>query len=204
MIWHNLDFILSQKYVSSTVVDEIKTITAYVCVKELEIDQTVGQEESKENEPDNINDNKRLFNATIYSQSPFYIEFKEISDKIIVTEESSQRGLNYFYNVGFLTLFLKKYVTYLPLWSGVFHLKRCSNSLVESHFFLIKKRCKESFTLGKLPTKCLRFIKEVRKWNVATFKRFMLSFPKKSIKKSSKPIIPSDEAEKSFFSVWSQ
>ena len=82
-----------------------------------------------------------------------------------------------------------------PLWSQLIYTeKRLSNSHIESYFSIIKRRCREASQLGKLPTKCLRLLKEVNVRNSLIFDKFKSEIPKRSLKnlslKSKKKGIP--------------
>lgn len=120
----------------------------------------------------------RQFNKTIYSQSPFYSDFKTILDEVEDSSEKTGNNLNNLYNPEFLEKCMKKYMTYLPLFSIVVHNKRLSNSHVENYFATIQRRCRRKLILGKLPTKCLRFLKEVRERNISIYNRIPYQIPK--------------------------
>lgn len=70
----------------------------------------------------------RHLNQTIYSQSTFYIFFKEICDNTQISESLNQDPVYDLYNPKFLEKCLKKYVTYLVLFSNVFYHKRLSQN----------------------------------------------------------------------------
>lgn len=117
----------------------------------------------------------KFFNLTLYENSPFYTDCKEIMDEVTISNSDSQLdldvGLNPYYNEEYLCKFLKNKVAFLPWWSGLLTSKlekRACNSHVEGYFNTIKKRVKSNrHTIGSMPTKALRVMKVIRSRNTS-------------------------------------
>lgn len=177
-IWTNMSIVFKNKFITSVVIDALSSISS-ISGKLSSI--------KMENQTElfnivNENDN-RTYNKTLYSQSPFYRDFNAISDSIEpIDDKSSYKNLNLFYDPVFMQKILKKYISYLPFYCGVFHSEKQSNSYVENYFGLLRRRCKNSLHLGKLPTKPLRFLKDIRKRNLQIFTRMIYAIPKKNFK----------------------
>lgn len=132
------------------------------------------------------------YNKTIYEQSPFYLDFVNITNSYVFDGDSRDK-LNALFCIEFLEMFLKKYITFLPMWGGCFTFgKRKSNSHVENYFATAQRRLKRCSHIGKLPTKCLRVLKELQIRNQYLVHRFASKIPLKSLKSNRKRKIDCD------------
>lgn len=104
-------------------------------------------EESKGDEKDDDEEKQSNFEEfeTIYRNSKFFQMF----DKF-VRDFKAKKGtkINPYFNPNFAATFIKKYVAFLPLWSGLLtcirydHMKNANNGLIEGKLiFNIRLRC---------------------------------------------------------------
>ena len=108
----------------------LEIIIKNTTIFKIKIDKKEDLEETQAQDEDT-----RHLNGTIYNQSKFYNDFKLISESVEAEPPSkSCFPVNLYYNPLFLEMFLKKYITYLPLWSNIYHAKTLSNRHVESYF----------------------------------------------------------------------
>lgn len=156
--------ILGAKFVSPEIVETLNELRGYFSGDDL----SRPKNDDKGNEGLNntavlLDSQTRLFNNTIVSQSLFYREFKGIYDVVPESEKFSLQSINYYFNPDFLLLFLKKYLTYTPFWTGILYgiTTITSNSHVENYFATIKRRCRRSWLVGKMPTNSFDFLKRV-------------------------------------------
>lgn len=142
-IWTYLCRIMNSKYVSSATQESI----AAIIMEAVEFNSIIDSTYDKCDE--NI-DGKRDFSAVMYKQSPYY---KDCARILKNTEDpSNETGpVNALYAPAFLELFLKKYITYLPMWSGILKKieKRHSNSHVENYWRILKDRLNNEHSIGK-------------------------------------------------------
>lgn len=112
-------------------------------------------EELESENHENVNfDEKR---EAIYKRSPFYRVFCDIIEKVTPCCEGNIS--NDYYSEAFGEIILKKYIPYLPLWSGIMldekegEVQRVSNAPVESWFGIVKNQILKKET----DLKCSRF-----------------------------------------------
>lgn len=96
---------------------------------------------------------------------------------------------NSYYNRKVLEFFLKKFVPFLPAWSGLLcnpeH--RYCNSFVENYFAQTKKKVRSKILkIGKLPTKCLRVLKAMRGEVQYIYDQLLYKVPKKRLSTAKK------------------
>lgn len=196
-IFKNLVILLKSKYISKQTVESMENILKIS-------NENINFSDDVEKDCDAISVETRDLENTIYNQSLFYKEFNEIS-KTITIDPTFSGGVNYMYNPQFLEIFLKKYIAYLPMVSKiVLDCNKYSNSHVENYFKIIKKRFKEDPIVGKLPTKCGRFIRSIHKRNCVIHKRIKTLIPKKTLKENKKQKISEISVlqSKSVLEVW--
>lgn len=104
-IFKNLSVLLKNKYITDDVMSSLNKISAIISEKENII--SLKYEETCD-DVDTFQLSNRNFNKTLYSQSPFYIEFKEISDSIEGSQlKFKSSAINLFFNETFLEKMLK-------------------------------------------------------------------------------------------------
>lgn len=129
-------------------------------------------------------------NGTMYGGSKFYHDFNKILQErlkaasISPTVRSNVKK-NVFYNLTFLPTFAKNYMSIIPLWTGILitdpEIIFYHNQHVESFFNICKTGFRRKpILLGKLPTKCGRYLREnitrtrrdIKgfKWNIGKFR----------------------------------
>ena len=121
--------------------------------------------------------------STLYEQSEFYRYFVVIRCEIqkrISEKEEGNLEKNSYYNEEFFEIILKKYITYLPLWSGLTindseKVTRVSNAPVENWFSMVKNTITNTNNLQR----CSRSVRLIRKRVLSYYKEIMLSIPKK-------------------------
>lgn len=82
-------------------------------------------------------------------------------------------------------------MTYAPLWTAIVsdcdEVRPC-NSHIENYFKQIKLRCRQvENTIGRLPVKCMRFIKTVKERNDYLRKQIIHEIPKTRLASNKKP-----------------
>lgn len=73
--------------------------------------------------------------------------------------------------------------------------ERKCNSHIENYFRIVKERLRQNTEIGKLPTKCLRVLKDINTRNTYIQERLLSEIPKKSLKKYFKQTEKIDENE---------
>ncbi|CAG9818817.1 unnamed protein product [Phaedon cochleariae] len=119
--------------------------------------------------------------APLYKCSPFFIFFKELfEDQNYTYDGFSQR--NEYFNRDFFTLFLKKYIAYLPMWCGILTCERLSNAPVERWFGIAKN----SIARGLMHQKCSRIIGKIREHVIFIHKEQKYKIPKEKCASKSR------------------
>lgn len=113
-----------------------------------------------------------LFSHNLYSHSPFYLEFREISNAI---HESGKHliSVNSFYNLDIMELLLIKYITFLPFWSGLLRPDVTNQtSVIFKLFDILKRRPDREICIPQLPTTTFNYLRYVREKNFGTFNEY--------------------------------
>lgn len=97
---------------------------------------------------------------TVYESSPFYQKMLAVKIKVDeLVDKSVTNNANPYFCPDFIILTLKKYMAYLPLWSGLMSSgERQSNAPVENWFGLVKNNILD----GQTNLKPSRFVRKVR------------------------------------------
>lgn len=153
----------------------VLTVTAEYKYNEKEINVEISEENELKNKQFEINNHKSL-----YENSPFYKDFYGILEKTN-SEHTIEIKKNDYFNPQCLDMLLKKYVTYLSLWSGALnHLgKRNSNAPVECYFSQIKHEIAVNrLKYGSKRLRCSDFINLLENYIRDMFKIHMNEIPK--------------------------
>lgn len=192
-IWSKLCIILYSKVVTETTkcaLEEIVDIIASYKTANINEFENYDRNENKSEWSENdeyVTDVKRKLNDTLYLQSPYYKLFKRIADDATINTEIRDGPTNAFFCPEMVTIILKKYMTFLPFWSGIMKTsdKRFSNSHIENYWKILKERFRESKSIGKLPAKPLRILKSIDERTKNLYTRYINEIPKKSQKNAA-------------------
>lgn len=187
LIFQHLCVVLKNKYYTDDVHSSIKILLTEILdsdmIKLLETVLLNIDDENPEDEPKKPNPMLgKFFNSTLYENSPYYADFKEIMNEVTTSNSVNNSEPNPYYGEEYLIKFLKNKIAFLPWWSGLLTCKlekRACNSHVEGYFNNIKKRVhRYRHTIGARPTKALRVMKVIRERNVLIHKQVKLEIPK--------------------------
>lgn len=131
------------------------------------INLSVGEEEYSDDHLDpTYTKTMNYSDDPLYKKSPYYKKIMSIYNDL----QNSNKALcecnpinedNKYYNPAFLQHSIKKYIPYLPLWSGLFtNKKRPNNAYVENWFSVVKNIVLK----GQFNQKCSRVIRSIRKY----------------------------------------
>ncbi|KAG5871412.1 hypothetical protein JTB14_016425 [Gonioctena quinquepunctata] len=138
-----------------------------LCCKNIDIQDDYSYESMLYPDPSNSE------TAALYKCSPFFIFFNNyVQDQNYISDGFSSR--NEYFNKKCFTLFLKKYIAYLPMWCGIFTCERLSNAPVERWFEIAKNSLAE----GLLNQKCSRIINKIREHVIFIHKEQIHNIPK--------------------------
>lgn len=145
--------------------------------KQSPVDEEEAVMEGQNCEDDRLPDDTHEF-ETMYEKSRYYQDFLSITYK--PTFETEVKPQNSFYNVEFSTMFLKKYVAILPLWTSII-VSRKSSGPVESHFKDSKSRIRHKEPeIGALPLKCGRLCRELEQHTKYVTRLCTMNVPRKN------------------------
>lgn len=125
----------------------------------------------------------------IYKNSHFYQHFKKFSSEILPKEKIEPHDVtNKFFQPGFVELFLKKYASYLPLWTSFIGKIRCvsvirsNNARIERFFNGLKSDTREhKLEIGKVGfIKLGRYVEFQEKRTDLICKEIKIQAPSKS------------------------
>lgn len=180
-IWGLLCILLQTKYVTETTKTVICNITSLIIDYKPHNSLDSNNELIQCEKDDDVS--KRVLNAVMYEQSRYFQDFNELIKSDSVRDEANG-PLNSFYCPELLKIFAKKYFTFLPLWGSILKptSERHSNSHVENYWRILKDRLSCNKSIGNLPTKPLRILKDIQKRTQSVHKRHLLAIPKTSQK----------------------
>lgn len=167
-IWKNVSILLKNEYNTSDVENSLKSI--------LNLTVLFIPIEEKEKQPDDVKllDERELAEErknrkVLYRNSPWFKDMNTITKDIKVESNSQNDEKNTFFNLKLLDLLLKKYLAFLPLWSGLLNEKgvRYSNSYIENYFGKVKFEIDSSKgVLGFGLLKTARFLRFLNDRNI--------------------------------------
>ena len=130
------------------------------------------------------NSSEEIF-LTLYQKSKFhqhFLKFFETNDKSLNPTIVTNR--NPYYMPKLISIILKKYIAYLPLWTNIITdntRPRFSNAPVENHFNKI-----QNVVLTQKNLRCTRFIRYHRELVLGIHKQLSLDIPKKRCARDKK------------------
>lgn len=84
-----------------------------------EIKEIEKQDEDKIHLTEKEVEKEKIANKVLYKNSSFFKDFHKINEDSILTENKDESKDNYYFNMHLITELLKRYLAFLPLWSGI-------------------------------------------------------------------------------------
>lgn len=162
----HFSIILTTPSFDNHVKDALHALVEHCCKLELEQTGNTDSEADKPIDPINVDPSEER----LYLSSPFYkffIEYYKTTKVIGYDAVNKIDNTNDYYNPEFFEILCRKYISILPLWSGLLlpinektaSTDRLSNATVENWFGYVKHKLLE----GKRNDKCSRVIRILRK-----------------------------------------
>lgn len=173
--FYHLTVLLTSKFFNMDIEKSFHNLVKISLNKETPLTELEGNSALDTLQPDNTDEDR----FSIFSSSPFHKKFQGIYNKIQLKSKFQKPDKeNVYYNINFFNVLLKKYIPYLPLWSGLLLSKpevtRLSNSNVENWFCIVKNLILK----GLKNQKCSRVIREIRKRVLSTHTEIVFDISK--------------------------
>lgn len=118
----------------------------------------------------------------IYKKSMFFQKFCEIVSSVVTEDTTIEKIHNECYSPKFREIVLKKYIPFIPLWTGVLLNGRESNAPVERYFGIIKNIVLDR---GK-NQKCSRVVRKIREYTLGVCKENVFDIQSKRCTRNKK------------------